>query len=77
MNGTVLKRHADQLRKRYTEDSEPDTLPEDSDWDDDFTPSIPTVPPAPPTPPPIPPPIRRSTCSRTTRDRGPYVNYVC
>lgn len=77
VNGIVLKRHADQLRKRYTADSEPDTLPEDSDWDDDFTPLIPTVPPAPPTPPPIPPPIRRSTRSRTTMDRGPYVNCVC
>ena len=74
MNGTVLKRHVDQLRKRYTEDSEPDTLQEDSDWDDDFTPSIPTMPSAPPTPPPIP---CQSTRSRATGDRGPYVNYVC
>uniref|UniRef100_A0A1X7SM32 HTH CENPB-type domain-containing protein n=1 Tax=Amphimedon queenslandica TaxID=400682 RepID=A0A1X7SM32_AMPQE len=72
MDGLVLKRHADQLRKRYTEDSEPDTLPEDSDWDDDFTPLIPNVPP-PPAPPPLPPPIRRSTRSRMTTDHGPYV----
>ena len=73
MDGVVLKRHADQLRRRYTVDSESDTLPEDSDWDDDFTPSVPDLPPHPAAPPPIPPPIRRSTRSRIITDHGPYV----
>ena len=78
MDGLVLKRHADQLRRCYTEDSKSDTPPEDSDWDDDFTHSVPNLPPppsAPPlsVPPPIPPPIHRSTRLRTITDHGPYV----
>ena len=77
--GITLKRHSDQLKRRYTDESSPGDNNGDTDECDDFpiaNDAAPeTPPPAPPfpAPPPAIVPLRRSSRSRSLRDRGPFV----
>ena len=77
-DGITLKRHTDQLRRRYSDDAY-SSMDGSIDEEDAFD-AFPLTPPAPPlVPPPAPttapplPPIRRSTRTRTPRDHGPFV----